>query len=157
MISLHGCDCRHSWCRLLNPKQAPTYHSWDRPSLSFFLVPGTVLTPDKDMFHPQGSPSFLHFLKFGCTGSSLRYANSSSWGMVFSSFGAPALLPLSMWDLSSLTKDQTCIPCIERQILNHWVTRQIPHHFFYRNFPQAYIRVWYHTSFCLQPQKWTSL
>ena len=24
-----------------------------------------------------------------------------------------------------LTKDQTCVPCIGRQILNHWITRQI--------------------------------
>ena len=26
-----------------------------------------------------------------------------------------------MWDLSSLTKDQTCTPCIGRQSLNHLV------------------------------------
>ena len=29
-----------------------------------------------------------------------------------------------MWDLSSLIKDETHIPCIGRQILNHWITRQ---------------------------------
>ena len=27
--------------------------------------------------------------------------------------------PHSMWDLSSLTRDWTCTPCIERQSLNH--------------------------------------
>ena len=30
----------------------------------------------------------------------------------------------SMWDLNSLARDQTHIPCIERQILNHWTTRK---------------------------------
>ena len=27
-----------------------------------------------------------------------------------------------MWDL-----DQTCVPCIGRQILNHWATREVLH------------------------------
>ena len=31
-----------------------------------------------------------------------------------------------MWDLSSPTRDQTCISCIARQILNHWTTREVP-------------------------------
>ena len=31
-----------------------------------------------------------------------------------------------MWDLSSLTRDKTHIPCIGRRILNHWTTREIP-------------------------------
>ena len=31
-----------------------------------------------------------------------------------------------MWDLSSLTRDQTCVPCIERWILNCWATRELP-------------------------------
>ena len=28
--------------------------------------------------------------------------------------------------LSSLTRDRTCASCIERQILNHWTTREVP-------------------------------
>ena len=36
------------------------------------------------------------------------------------------LMPCSMWDLSSLTRDQTCLPCIGRQILYHWTTREVP-------------------------------
>ena len=28
--------------------------------------------------------------------------------------------PCGMWDLSSLTRNQTCTPCIGRQNLNHW-------------------------------------
>ena len=27
-----------------------------------------------------------------------------------------------LWHLSSLTRDRTCVPCIGRQILNHWTT-----------------------------------
>ena len=32
----------------------------------------------------------------------------------------------SVWDLSSLTRDQTHIPCIGRWIPNHWTTRLVP-------------------------------
>ena len=31
-----------------------------------------------------------------------------------------------MWDLSSLTRDQTHVPCVAGQILNHWTTREVP-------------------------------
>ena len=31
-----------------------------------------------------------------------------------------------VWDLSSLTRDQTHNSCFERQILNHWTTREVP-------------------------------
>ena len=31
-----------------------------------------------------------------------------------------------MWDLSSLTRDRTCTPCIGRQSLNHWTARELP-------------------------------
>ena len=31
-----------------------------------------------------------------------------------------------MWDLNSLTRDWTHVPCIRRQILNHWTTREVP-------------------------------
>ena len=34
--------------------------------------------------------------------------------------------PCSMQDLSLLTSDQTSVPCIGRQTLNHWTTRKIP-------------------------------
>ena len=33
---------------------------------------------------------------------------------------------IHMWDLSFQTRDQTCIPCIGRQILKHWTTREVP-------------------------------
>ena len=31
-----------------------------------------------------------------------------------------------MWDLSSLTRDRTCILCIGRWSLNHWTAREVP-------------------------------
>ena len=31
-----------------------------------------------------------------------------------------------MWGLSSQTRDQTHVPCIGRQILNHWTAREVP-------------------------------
>ena len=34
--------------------------------------------------------------------------------------------PWGMWDLSSPTRDQTCIPCIGRQSLNLWTAREVP-------------------------------
>ena len=33
---------------------------------------------------------------------------------------------LGMWDLSSLTRDRTHIPCIARQILNLWTIKEVP-------------------------------
>ena len=30
-----------------------------------------------------------------------------------------------MWDLSCLTRDQTCTPFIRNQSLNHWITRKV--------------------------------
>ena len=42
------------------------------------------------------------------------------------SCGMQAYLLQGMWNLGSLTRDQTYIPCIERWILNHWTTREVP-------------------------------
>ena len=39
------------------------------------------------------------------------------------------LVAYSMQNLSSLTRDQTCVPCIGKQILNHWTTREVPMNF----------------------------
>ena len=37
-----------------------------------------------------------------------------------------ALMPCGMRDLSSPTRDQTHVPCIGRQILNLWISREVP-------------------------------
>ena len=54
-----------------------------------------------------------------------------SYGVSFvvhglSNCGTRAQLLNGMWDLSSLTRDQTHFPCLGRQILNHWTTRRVP-------------------------------
>ena len=37
----------------------------------------------------------------------------------------------STWDLSSLIRDGTCgVPCTDRRILNHWITREVPQEVF---------------------------
>ena len=45
------------------------------------------------------------------------------WGL--SSRGAQAWLLCGIWDRSSLTRDQTHLPCIARWILNHWIIREV--------------------------------
>ena len=34
--------------------------------------------------------------------------------------------PWGMWDLTSLTRDRTCTPCIGRRSLNQWTAREVP-------------------------------
>ena len=36
-----------------------------------------------------------------------------------------------MWDLSFLTRNQTCIPCTGRWILNYWTIKEVPIYFIY--------------------------
>ena len=47
-------------------------------------------------------------------------------GLRLSSCGPWVKLPWVMWDLSSLTRDQTHVLSIGRQILNHCTTREVP-------------------------------
>ena len=44
-----------------------------------------------------------------------------------------------MWDLSSPTRNRTCVPCIGKWILNQWTTREVPRiTFFYRSLMLKY-------------------
>ena len=36
--------------------------------------------------------------------------------------------PWAMWDLSSLSRDQTHTPCIGRWSLHHWTAREVPYY-----------------------------
>ena len=50
---------------------------------------------------------------------------------LLSSCGLWVLLPHGMawhgmWDPSSPTRDWTCVPCVGRQTLTHWTTREVP-------------------------------
>ena len=75
---------------------------------------------------------YLLFFKstylFGSIGSQLWHVGScvAARGLL-SSCGPWAQLSCSTWDLSSSTKDQTCVPCIGKWILNHWTTRDLCH------------------------------
>ena len=46
-------------------------------------------------------------------------------------FYALVFWPCGMWDLSSLTRDLTCTPCIGRRSLNHWTVREVPSESFF--------------------------
>ena len=48
------------------------------------------------------------------------------WRTGFPLWSTWALLPHGVWDLRSWTRDWTPVPCIDRQILNHWTTREVP-------------------------------
>ena len=60
-----------------------------------------------------------------------------------------------MWDLSSLTRDQTQVPCIVRWILYHWTTRKVPCftfnsvYFYVYNFTNLLISYWSFLTFQL--------
>ena len=50
----------------------------------------------------------------------------SSWGHTdLFSCGPWAYLLHTVWELSSPSRDQTCVPCSGRQILNHWTTGEV--------------------------------
>ena len=82
-------------------------------------VPSSVL--DIALVFPKCSfhGGDMFFSLFGC-------AKFSLWHVVFSGCGSWAGLPCGMWDLSSLTRDQTLVPCVGKRILNHWTTREVP-------------------------------
>ena len=44
---------------------------------------------------------------------------------VFVAVGVQTWFPGSIWDLSSLIWDRTCISCTRRRILNHWITEEV--------------------------------
>ena len=67
----------------------------------------------------------MFFLLFGRAGSSLQHTGSSLRCSGFSSCGTLAWLPWAMWDISSPVRDWTHVPCIGRQILNHWTTKKV--------------------------------
>ena len=87
---------------------------------------------------PRSAFFFLIFiyLFFGCVGLSDLSCGTrdlSSWRVGFSLVVAGRLcicvtwayLPCSMWDLNFSTRAQTRVPCIGRQILNHWTTKEV--------------------------------
>ena len=61
-----------------------------------------------------------------CGAWTLQLWHTGSRARGLSSCGTWAWLPHGMWDVSSPARDQTHVPCIGKQILNHWPTREVP-------------------------------
>ena len=79
----------------------------------------------------KGGLYFFFFGGGGSVDSSLLCTGFCSCR--FSSCGELVYLPRGMWDLSSQTRDWTCIPCIGRLILNPWNTREVVAYMFKMN------------------------
>ena len=55
------------------------------------------------------------------SGSSCTIFHWSVWASLVAAHGFSCI-----WDLSSPIGDQTGVPCIGRQILSHWASREVP-------------------------------
>ena len=96
----------------------PNSASWN-PFLSFQAQNNWCITRKS----PQWD-TYTSIYIYNCAWSSLQSTSSKMFG--FSNYVMQTYLPHGMWDLSSLTRDQTCIPCIGRQIPHHWTTGKVP-------------------------------
>ena len=93
-----------------------------------------VTTMNNTALHSFSAFLFIYLFKiyFRCIGSSLRYVSLSCCGAqvterassVFATQGPSC--PMAHGILYSSTRDQTCIRCVGRWILNHWTTRKSP-------------------------------
>ena len=63
---------------------------------------------------------------FSSDGSQMWHVGSFTVAHGLSGCGVGAQLLCGTWALSSLTRDPSEVPCIARQILNHWTTRKVP-------------------------------
>ena len=52
----------------------------------------------------------------------MGFCNCGAWAQLLRCINLVALRHVG----SSWTRDQTCVPCIGRQILNHWTIREVP-------------------------------
>ena len=64
-------------------------------------------------------------LSLRCADSPAMTCRLSSWGMQACRYELTKML-LGRWDLNSLTRDQTHVPALQKQILNPWTTREVP-------------------------------
>ena len=87
--------------------------------------------------HPMLAAGDTVYIFFGCAGSLLWHAvciqlqSMALKQASVSRYCAWTQLPHGMWDLSSLVRDQTHVPCVGRQILNHRAAREVWHHIKY--------------------------
>ena len=92
------------------------------PLLRLVLVLTYHLIPTESLFFLSCLcpffPLFFFFLKMFMNLYWICY-NIACFMLLF-------FLPECMWDLSSPTRDRTCIPWIGMQSLNHWTTSEVP-------------------------------
>ena len=74
---------------------------------------------------PLYSETIVHFFK-GFLFMSTVFKVFIEFVTIFLLFYVLVFWLRGMWDLSSLTRNQTCAPCIRRQNLNHWTAREVP-------------------------------
>ena len=75
--------------------------------------------------------TYLTVTVLSCSMQNLLLWHNDSRPSGLSSCGGWALLLCSIWNVSTLTRDQTHLPCIARWILNHWTTREVPGYLFW--------------------------
>jgi len=84
---------------------------------------------------------------FGCAMPQQWHSRSSIVALEISSCSPQArwlwsvgLVALWHVDLSSSTRDRTCVPCIARQILNHWTTRVVPRRHIFQHYCEKFVK-----------------
>ena len=133
-----SCSMWAQWLQLPDPGTGNRLNSCGTQvyllhSMWYLPGPGLNLCPlhwqaDSLPLSHQGSPS-LSFM-FICLVLAVACRILIAMLGLISSCDMWASLPCGMWDLSSLTRDQTHIPCTRWRILNHWTTREVPEAFF---------------------------
>ena len=127
---------------------------WRAGSLSL-APPGKTYTPNTpvnssnffwDVFNPLFCRAFSScgslIFTFG-----IRINHSGFLSIYLFIFGHPA--QQNPWDLSSSTRDRTCVPCIpalEARHPNHWITREVPGFLFFFGWSNIHI-IWIRTVF----------
>ena len=89
----------------------------------------------KDFFPPHG-PFFKVFMEFVT---------------ILLLFHVLVVWLQGMWDLSSLTRDQTCTPCIGRQTLNHWTMREVPSLLYFEPIKHCFVYISPNSNFPQNP------
>ena len=99
--------------RQLRSSFSPGRQSWNADLHLVLQVPCSLhATPPPRVFFLSLTHTLFSFL--------------SCW--VFTAGRKLSSCPNGLWGVSSLTRDQTHIPCIIRQALNPWATREVPSH-----------------------------
>ena len=105
--------------------------TWSPPRTSYRIW-ALVSSSKKEIckiqwFHQISFPSLLFFLKYLFIYLAALSLSWVTWALLLHRAGSPVVvLPCGTWDLSSLIRNQTHVPCIARQMLNHWTTGEVP-------------------------------